>query len=308
LHIDEVAQEIRRVIASDIDIFNKIRVVEGYTFWTGINTPKEDISSKIGILIEAFGDIDVDSCDSAAATNILKLGFAIGKTLSTTVPAKLDAAAWKQGAGKELTDWFRRAVATFSRRFGDDFEIMEVIFWSIVTYEQVITEILQFSISNRGGLLEFSPSEITELIIIHFSRADAIESNSSTLIVGLAISLTRAHSGRHSSEITPQIEAIIGQLTNSLLPSVTLPGTDVFSPEILLQPIVAPLYSIVRSNPELLYQYFEFLSKTMTRYSLTWKQNLVQRWMLCVLVSLGNPEGGMSFQGAVDFLVLLFIE
>lgn len=122
------------MIASDVDIFNKIRVVEGYTFWTGINTPKEDISSKIGILIEAFGDIDVDSCDSAAATNILKLGFAIGKTLSTTVPAKLDAAAWKQGAGKELTDWFRRAVATFSRRFGDDFEIMEVIFWSIVTY------------------------------------------------------------------------------------------------------------------------------------------------------------------------------
>lgn len=135
-----------------------------------------------------------------------------------------------------------------------------------------------------------------------------MESNSSTLIVGLAIALTRAHSGRISSEITPQIEAIISQLTNSLLPPVTLPEADAFSPEILQQSVVSPFYNVVRSNPELLCRYFEFLSKTMTRYSSTWKDGLVQRWMLCVLVSLGNPEGGMSFQGAVDFLVHHFVE
>lgn len=130
-HIDEVAQQIRQVIASDVDIFDKIRVVEGYVSFAGMVTPEEEIPSKIGILIEAFGVINLDACDSTAASNILKLVFAISKALSTTVPAKLRATAWRQGAGKEMKDWFRRVVATFSRRFGDDFETMEVLFWSI---------------------------------------------------------------------------------------------------------------------------------------------------------------------------------
>jgi hypothetical protein len=78
----------------------------------------------------------------------------------------------------------------------------------------------------------------------------------------------------------------------------------VFLPEILHQPLVTPFHHATIANPELLYQYFEFLSKTMTRYTATWKEELVQRWMLCILISLGNPEGGMSFQGAVEFLVI----
>lgn len=292
LHIPEVAQEVRRLIVSQVNIFEKTRVVEGYTFLAVLNSDKEDVPSNIRILIEAFEDVNIETCDSTQALDILKIGLAIGKTLYTTAPAKLDAIAWKQGEGKKMGEWFRRVVATFSQRFGDDFEIMEAI-----------TEILHFSLSNRGGLLDFSAGEVTDLIAMHFSKHDVMESNSSTLILGLATSLTRLHSGKNSADIAPQIEAIMSQLTNSLIPPLDLPRMDVFSPEILQLPLIAPFREISISNPELLYQYFEFLSKTMTRYTGTWKEEHVQRWIVCILISLGNPEGGMSFQGSVEFLV-----
>jgi hypothetical protein len=70
-----------------------------------------------------------------------------------------------------------------------------------------------------------------------------------------------------------------------------------------LHPLTLPFREITKSNPELLFQYFEFLAQTMSRYSPTWTQDTVQNLLLCILISLGIPEGGMAFQGAVDFLV-----
>lgn len=92
-------------------------------------------------------------------------------------------------------------------------------------------------------------------------------------------------------------------LTAALLPPIVLPEMAAFAPEILCQPLTKPFQEIIISNPELLFEYFGFLAQTMPRYSVTWTVPNVQRWMLCILVALGIPEGGMSFQGAIDFLV-----
>jgi len=131
-----------------------------------------------------------------------------------------------------------------------------------------------------------------------------VESHSSPLILRLAADLARLHAGR-VIDITPQIGALLCRLTNLLIPPLDLPRMDEFSPEILRQSLVIPFRYAALSNPELLHQYFDFLSQ-MFRDSAPWNWELVERWMLCILVSLGNPEGGMSFSGAVNFLVPSF--
>jgi hypothetical protein len=164
---------------------------------------------------------------------------------------------------------------------------------------------VQFSLSNAGGLLVFSPDDVTELITSHLSPQNAMNSNSSTLLLSLATSLTKIYSNKGRQDITPQITLLMNYLTDSLLPSIVLPEMEIFAPEILHQSLVRVFDHIIVSNPELLFEYFGFLVQTMSRYSSTWTQHNVQRWMLCILVSLGIPEGGMSFQGATDFLVVL---
>lgn len=150
----------------------------------------------------------------------------------------------------------------------------------------------------------FSPEDVTELITFHLTQQNAMDSNSSTLLFSLATSLTKLYSNTNRPEITPQITLLMNYLTDSLLPLIVLPDMETFSLDMLHQPIVRPLDHIIISNPELLFEYFGFLVQTMPRYSTTWTQQNVQRWMLCILVSLGIPEGGMSFQGSFDFLVV----
>jgi hypothetical protein len=127
-YLKDLTREIRRLILSQVNIFDKIRVVKAYGILAVRDTDKLDIPNKIGLLIDAFGAIDLDSCDSSMASDVLKIGFEIGKTVYLArALEKLDAAAWKEGKGKKMREWFRDVVATFFRRFGDDFEIMEVI-------------------------------------------------------------------------------------------------------------------------------------------------------------------------------------
>ena len=78
-------------------------------------------------LMEAFGNVDTSLCDSIMAFRILKVVFAVGKTLYTTSPGKLESKEWTEGHGREMSEWVRGIVAMFWGRFSEDFEIMEVI-------------------------------------------------------------------------------------------------------------------------------------------------------------------------------------
>ena len=160
---------------------------------------------------------------------------------------------------------------------------------------------LQFSLLNGSvGLLTFSPHDATTIIQGHFSRLDAIHSNTSTLLLSLATSLTKTYSNSTRSDISPLIAMLINDTTHAIFPPLPLPKTTTLPPEILEQLVFR---DVITSNPELLYQFFEFIGQTMTRYSTTWTQDAVQTFMLFILVALGIPEGGMSFQGSIDFLV-----
>lgn len=126
LHIAEVAQAVRQLLSSPVDIVDTIYVVEGYSFLVARTMDKDEISQHVSVIIEAFEHIDVRSCDSVMALRILKVVFAVGKTLYTTSPGKLESKDWIEGHGREMAERVRGIVATFSRRFSEDFEVMEV--------------------------------------------------------------------------------------------------------------------------------------------------------------------------------------
>lgn len=149
----------------------------------------------------------------------------------------------------------------------------------------------------------FSPDDCTELITTQLDRNDPLESNTSTLLLSLAQSITKVYSNPKRPDIAPQISILLDRTTNTILPSLTLPVFETFPPEVLLSTLVTPFRDAATSNPELLFEYFEFLGRTLQRYSGIWKHESLQKWMFCTLVTLGNPEGGMAFQGAIDFLV-----
>jgi len=153
-------------------------------------------------------------------------------------------------------------------------------------------------------LLAFSPGDITELITTHLDRSDPLESNTSTLLLSLAQSLTKIYSNPVRPDITPQISNLLNHSSNSLLPQLSLPDVETFPPEILRSTLTTTFRNTATSNPELFFEYFGFLGRTIQRYSGTWGWESTQKWMLCTLVSLGNPEGGMAFQGAIDLLVI----
>jgi hypothetical protein len=168
---------------------------------------------------------------------------------------------------------------------------------------QVITNIIQFSLVNEGGLLEFSPDDITEFITTQLDRSNPLESNTSTLLLSLAQSLTKIYSNPTRSDITPQISNLLNHTSNSILPQLALPDLETFPPDILQSTLFTAFRNYAISNPELFFEYFGFLGRTIPRYSGTWTWESTQKWMFCTLVSLGNPEGGMAFQGAIDLLV-----
>lgn len=126
LHAMEVTQATRNLVSAPGKIEDKICVVEGYTFFVTQNMDKDEISQYVSYLIEAFDNIDFTSCDSEMALQVLKIVYSIGKTLYTTSPGKLASEAWTTGRGRDMAEWVRRIIITLSRRFPDDFEIMEV--------------------------------------------------------------------------------------------------------------------------------------------------------------------------------------
>ena len=105
---------------------DKIHVVEGYTFLVAQSIDELDLPQFVSVVFSAFGAIDLDSCEANMALGLLKMIFAVGRTLYTTSPGKLSSGAWTTGRGREITEWVRRTVATFLGRFPEDFEVIEV--------------------------------------------------------------------------------------------------------------------------------------------------------------------------------------
>jgi len=132
-HIAEVLQAVRQLLTQPVEIVDKIMVVEGYTFLIAQSVPAEDEVRFLSfIIIEAlkgveFSDPNSFCVDSNIALQVLKIIFAVGKTLYTTAPAKLNELAWREGDGSELADRVRKAVVLFWGLFGEDFEVMEVL-------------------------------------------------------------------------------------------------------------------------------------------------------------------------------------
>jgi hypothetical protein len=167
----------------------------------------------------------------------------------------------------------------------------------------MVTSIVDFSLSHHGGLLVFSPEDVIALITTSITQENAMTSNASTLLLSLATSLTKIYSNANRPDISLQVTLLMDHLSNTLLPTIHLPKMQHFLPQILDHLMFRPFRLPIISNPEVIFEFFRFISQTMTRYSVTWSQHNVERWMACILVSLGYPEGGLAFQGAADFLV-----
>jgi len=113
-----------------------ICVVKGYTFLVARSVERDEIPRYISIIIEAFGDIDYNSCDSGTASKVLKVVFSVGNTLYTTSPGKLKSKVWTEGQGRDMATWVKRVVCVFSRRFQEDFEVMEVCLYISVAKDR----------------------------------------------------------------------------------------------------------------------------------------------------------------------------
>jgi hypothetical protein len=77
-------------------------------------------------VIEMFVSGDVNSVDAVWALQALKIVLAIEEALFEYLEQKLDTGNWETKYGVELRNWIRGALFTFSRRFRDDFMIIEV--------------------------------------------------------------------------------------------------------------------------------------------------------------------------------------
>jgi hypothetical protein len=309
-HIPEVTLEVRRLYTKPVDIVDRIFVLQGYTCLLARSLTADETVTNLGVIIAAIFTVDFDTCDAVTALVVLKAVFAIGKELYSTAPGKLEAKTWIEGDGRILSEKVRMAVSAFAPRFDKDFEVMEVS--SLYTYlKQIITEIMSFSLTSGRGLLVFSPVEVTYMVSSHFGQGFAMNANSSPLVLNLATSLVKVYSGKTKTDISPQIDLLIDQITKSLLPPNMLPAMVLemasFPPELLQDVHRTPFRKMTGCYPELYFKYFEFLARTTYRYSLTWKKDVTQNWMVCILVSLGHTEAGMAFQGAADFLVYLCI-
>jgi hypothetical protein len=130
--VPEVTQAIRQILVSgQVEIVDKIRVVEGYTYLIAQRVETEHIPENIGNIVRIFGSVDGDVCDPVMALQILKIVFAIIKSLHSYAPSKLSSPAWEESPGRDLAEWMRDLFIIFSQRFSDSFEIMEVISFSV---------------------------------------------------------------------------------------------------------------------------------------------------------------------------------
>jgi len=160
-------------------------------------------------------------------------------------------------------------------------------------------------IFDSWGLFSFSPEDITYVISEYLKKSDAMTLASATIMLSLAKALVRrgSRSGEEQINIADQVLILLFGLT-SFLPIVRgIYPEGTFGPEYLEHQAMIPFREYITLNPEILYGCFQFLAQTTDKYSNTWQSDWLERWMVTILVSLGTPESGMSFTGAVEFLV-----
>jgi hypothetical protein len=116
-HISQILQAVRKLLTQPVNIVDKVKVLEGYAFLVARSFP-EEIYLHLSFIMEALQV--VDACDSVMALEVLKIVFAVGKTLYTMSPAESNDA-------HEMAHQIRETVAKFARRFGEDFEVIEVL-------------------------------------------------------------------------------------------------------------------------------------------------------------------------------------
>jgi len=125
LHVEQIAQAINQLLPTHIEISDKVCIVEGYTFLVAQRVDKEDVPRHVSPVFQAFANLDIDSCTSGVALEALKIYFAVGRSLYTASPGELGARAWTEGVGLDMANRIGKSVATFSRRFSEDFEVIE---------------------------------------------------------------------------------------------------------------------------------------------------------------------------------------
>ena len=125
LHPEQISQAIHQLLSSAVEISDKVCIVEGYTFFVAQRIGKEDIPRQISPVFQVFSNLEIGSCTSEVALEALKIWFSVGRTLYTTSPGELDAKSWTEGMGLAMANWIGQSVATFSRRFSEDFEVIE---------------------------------------------------------------------------------------------------------------------------------------------------------------------------------------
>jgi hypothetical protein len=130
--LEELMNGLRALLEGNMDIVEKLTILDGYIFLFASKSDKEDIPLIISTVLDPIVTVGVQHCDSVTALNISKVVFAIGKALYTTAPGKLGADSWTRGEGRAITDWVRMMVGVFVDRFGNDFEIMEVFGTSVM--------------------------------------------------------------------------------------------------------------------------------------------------------------------------------
>jgi hypothetical protein len=127
LHVPEVTHAIREILSGQIDIVEKIRVLEGYVYLIAQSVDAQHIPDSVSNILGAFANVDIHACDPGMALDMLKVVFTIGKTLHSFAPSKLSSQAWSEGPGRDLASRTRDLITASSQRFSDSFEILEVI-------------------------------------------------------------------------------------------------------------------------------------------------------------------------------------
>jgi len=125
-HFEWVKNAVHDLIYSPVEIAQKVLVVESYAYVVARNLDAETIPGSIAKMLEGFSNIDFRTCDSDTALHTLKIVFAIGKTLHTTAPRKLENPAWERNGGRQMQLWVRSTVIKCFERFILEYEFIEV--------------------------------------------------------------------------------------------------------------------------------------------------------------------------------------
>jgi hypothetical protein len=81
-------EAVQNILSAELDIVDKVCVVQGYTFLVARTIDKHDLPQHVSEIFSAFGVLDLGSLEAEMVLEVLKVVYAVGKTLYTTLPGK----------------------------------------------------------------------------------------------------------------------------------------------------------------------------------------------------------------------------